>query len=111
MNNIAHLLNALIIVYTFLLLQGSANAAFWEDHFEQEAVDDWKHVGNDSVWTVEDGFLRAEIQAQTNGVLYLNATNSSPIPVPIMTLQSLLKPLAQRALDSGSHSQSISKIP
>ena len=64
MQNIARLLNALIIVCTFLLLQGGANAAFWEDHFEQEAVDDWQHIGNDSVWTVEDGFLRAEIQAQ-----------------------------------------------
>ncbi len=64
MKNIAHLLNALIIVYTFLLLQEGVNAAFWEDHFEQEAVDDWQHVGNDSVWTVEAGFLRAEIQAQ-----------------------------------------------
>ena len=64
MKNIAHLLNALIIVHTLLLLQADANAAFWEDHFEQEAVDDWQHVGNDSVWTVEDGFLRAEIQAQ-----------------------------------------------
>lgn len=65
MRNIAHALNALIIFYILLLLQGDANAAFWEDHFEQEAVDDWQHVGNDSVWTVEDGFLRAEIQAQS----------------------------------------------
>ena len=64
MKNIAHLLNALIIVYTSLLLQGNVNAAFWEDHFEQEAVEDWKHLGNDAVWTIEDGFLRAEIQAQ-----------------------------------------------
>ncbi len=64
MRNIAHALNALIIFYTLLLLQADANAAFWEDHFEQEAVDDWQHIGNDSVWTVEDGFLRAEIQAQ-----------------------------------------------
>ena len=64
MRNIAHALNALIIFYTLLLLQADANAAFWEDHFEQEAVDDWQHVGNDSVWTVEGGFLRAEIQAQ-----------------------------------------------
>ena len=64
MRNIAHALNALIIFYTLLLLQADANAAFWEDHFEQEAGDDWQHVGNDSVWTVEGGFLRAEIQAQ-----------------------------------------------
>ena len=64
MKNLAYTLNALIIVYTLLLLQGGANAAFWEDHFEREAVDDWRHVGDDSVWMVEDGFLRAEIQAQ-----------------------------------------------
>ena len=64
MRNIARALNALIIFYTLLLLQGDANAAFWEDHFEQEAVDDWQHIGDDSVWMVEDGFLRAEIQAR-----------------------------------------------
>lgn len=63
MKNIAHTLNAFIVFFS-LFFQGDANAAFWEDHFEQEAVDDWQHVGNDSVWTVEDGFLRAEIQAQ-----------------------------------------------
>ena len=64
MKNIAYTLNALILIYTFLLSAGNTNAAFWEDHFEQEAADDWQHVGNDSVWTVEDGFLRSEIQAQ-----------------------------------------------
>ena len=64
MKNIAYTLNALIIIYMFLLSVRNTNAAFWEDHFEQEAADDWQHVGNDSVWKVEDGFLRAEIQAQ-----------------------------------------------
>ena len=64
MKNATHVLKALITVYAMLLLQGNTNAAFWEDHFEQEAIHDWQHVGNDSVWTVEDGFLRAEIQAQ-----------------------------------------------
>ena len=64
MKNILHALKALIIIHAFLLLQGNANAAFWEDHFEQKAADDWQHVGNDSIWTVKDGFLRAEIQAQ-----------------------------------------------
>ena len=64
MKNIAYTLKVLIIIYTFLLLQGNMNAAFWEDHFEREAANDWQHVGNDSVWTVEDGFLRAEIRAQ-----------------------------------------------
>lgn len=60
MKNIVYILNAFIII----LLQGDVNAAFWEDHFEQEAVDDWQRMGNDSVWKVEGGFLRVEIQAQ-----------------------------------------------
>lgn len=65
MKNIAYMLKALIVIYGFLLLsQGNTNAAFWEDHFEQETVEDWQHLGNDAVWTIEDGFLRAEIQAQ-----------------------------------------------
>ena len=64
MKNIAHILKALIIIYTFLLLQGDAYAVIWEDIFEQEAEDDWRHKGNDSIWKIEDGFLKAEIQAQ-----------------------------------------------
>ena len=64
MKNIAHTLKTLIIIHVLLLSQGNTNAAFWEDHFEKEAADDWQHIGSDSVWTVEDGFLRAEIQAQ-----------------------------------------------
>lgn len=63
MKNTAYALKALII-YVMLFLQGNANAAFWEDHFEKEAADDWQHIGSDSVWTIEDGFLRAEIHAQ-----------------------------------------------
>ena len=64
MKNIVPVLKALITIYAFLLLQADMHAAFWEDRFEKEAKDDWQHVGNDSVWTVEDGFLRAEIRAQ-----------------------------------------------
>ena len=64
MKNIAYTVKALITIYAFLLLQGDTNSAFWEDHFEKEAKDDWQHMGNDSVWTVEDGFLRTEIRAQ-----------------------------------------------
>lgn len=64
MKNLAYMLKALIVIYSFLLSQGNTNAAFWEDLFEQEAVEDWQHIGNDAVWMIEDGFLRAEIQAQ-----------------------------------------------
>lgn len=52
------------MIYVFLILQGGAVAVTWQDNFELEAENDWQHIGNDSVWTVEDGFLRAEIQAQ-----------------------------------------------
>ena len=46
------------------MLQWRADAVLWEDHFDQKTEEDWQHDGDDSVWTVEDGFLRAEIQAQ-----------------------------------------------
>lgn len=64
MKNIVPVLKALITIYVFLLSQGDTNAAFWEDYFEKASKGDWQHVGNDSVWMVEDGFLRAEIRAQ-----------------------------------------------
>ena len=64
MKNITHLLNAIITICPLLISLGSADAAFWEDHFEREAVEDWQHKGDDSIWTVEDGFLKAEIQAR-----------------------------------------------
>ena len=64
MKNIAHPLNAIIVIWTFLIAIVGADAAFWEDRFEREAEEDWQHKGNDSVWRVEDGFLKAKIQAQ-----------------------------------------------
>ena len=64
MKNIVPVLKALITIYTVLLWQADTHAAFWEDHFEKASKDDWQHVGNDSVWTVEDEFLRAEVRAQ-----------------------------------------------
>ena len=64
MKNIAHTLITIIIVYTFIIPLRSADAVFWEDPFDQEAKEYWQHDGADSVWTVEDGFLKAKIQAQ-----------------------------------------------
>ena len=64
MKNIAYTLIAIIIAYAFLMPLQNTDAAFWEDHFDQEAEKDWQHKGNDSVWTVEDGFLKTEIRAQ-----------------------------------------------
>ncbi len=64
MKNIAHLLNAVLIIYAFLISVEGADAAFWEDPFERESEEDWQHKGEDSVWTVETGFLKAEIRAR-----------------------------------------------
>lgn len=52
------------MIYVLLILQAGAVAVTWQDNFELEAADDWQHIGNDSVWAVEKGFLRTEIQAQ-----------------------------------------------
>ena len=65
MKNIARLLKAILIIYASVVLLAEVGAAIWEDPFEQAAEDDWQHKGNDSIWKLEDGFLRAEIHAQT----------------------------------------------
>ena len=65
MINTANTLKIILIIYTFFVWQTVAGAVIWEDIFEQEAKDDWQHMGNDTIWKVEDGFLKAEIHAQT----------------------------------------------
>ena len=64
MKNIARTSKAILTIFMFLALQTEVSAVIWEDPFEQEAKDDWQHIGNDSIWKVEDGFLKAEIHAQ-----------------------------------------------
>ncbi len=54
----------IFVIYAFLILQGGAVAVTWQDDFELETEDNWQQAGNDSVWRIEDGFLRAEIRAQ-----------------------------------------------
>ena len=65
MKNITHPLKSILIIYTLLVWQTIAGAVIWEDTFEKEAKDDWQHKGNDATWKVEEGFLKAEIHAQT----------------------------------------------
>ena len=64
MKNIARVLRIILIIYTSFILQAEMGAVIWEDTFEQEAKEDWQHTGNDSIWKIEDGFLKAEIHAQ-----------------------------------------------
>ena len=55
---------AVIIICASLISLPGADAVLWEDPFEQAAKEDWQHIGKDAIWTVEDGFLKTEIQAQ-----------------------------------------------
>lgn len=64
MKTVAHVLTAIIIISISFVASRSVDAVLWEDHFDQEAKEDWQHDGNDSVWTVEDGFLKTEIRAR-----------------------------------------------
>ena len=64
MKTIAHILIAIIIICLSFMPPWRADAVLWEDHFNQQAEADWRHEGDDSVWTVEDGFLKTEIQAR-----------------------------------------------
>ena len=64
MKTVAHVPIALIIVCLSFIPPQPADAVLWEDHFDRAAKEDWQHTGKNSVWTVEDGFLKAEIQAR-----------------------------------------------
>ena len=64
MKNIAHTLRLLVAIYVFLVLQGIASAVTWQDDFDQETEDSWQLQGNDSVWRIEDGLLKTEIQTE-----------------------------------------------
>jgi len=65
MKNSTRTSKAILIIFMFLVLQTEVSAVIWEDPFEQEAQNDWQHIGNNAIWKVEDGFLKAEIHAQT----------------------------------------------
>ena len=64
MKTVACVLIGIVIICVSFISPWCADAVFWEDHFDQEAEEDWHHDGDDSVWTVEDGFLKTEIQAR-----------------------------------------------
>ena len=65
MKNIIHVLKVILSIYASVILQSEVGAVIWEDTFEQAAEDDWKHKGNNSIWKLENGFLKAEIHAKT----------------------------------------------
>ena len=54
-------LNIFIFLYIFVTCTLLASAEVWHDDFDAEKPDAWHIVGNDSVWKISDGFLRAEV--------------------------------------------------
>ncbi len=60
----AHILRMLITIYVFLVLQGIVSAVTWEDGFDYTKEDSWQLQGSDSIWRIEEGFLRAKIETQ-----------------------------------------------
>ncbi len=59
-----NLLRIFITIFAILVLQGIADAVTWQDDFTQETEDNWQLIGNDSVWQIDDGFLKVEIQTE-----------------------------------------------
>lgn len=53
-----------ITILTLLVLHGIAGAVTWHDDFDHALEDGWYQQGDDSVWKIEEGYLRAEIQTR-----------------------------------------------
>ena len=64
MKNSVNILIILLTIIALLVLQGNANAVTWQDDFEIELEDSWQLQGNDSIWQIAQGFLRAKIDTQ-----------------------------------------------
>ena len=82
MKTVAHILTAIIIISGSSIPLWRADAVLWEDYFDREAKEDWRHDGNDSVWTIEDGFLKAEIQAQEQWSMVFERYQFTAYPGP-----------------------------
>ena len=65
MKSMTYIFKMIITIYVLIVSQGIAAAVTWQDDFDQETGDNWQLQGNDSVWRIEAGYLRAEIQTET----------------------------------------------
>jgi hypothetical protein len=59
-----YIFRIIITIFAFLVLQGIAGAVTWEDGFDHKKEDNWQLQGEDSVWWIEYGYLRAKIETQ-----------------------------------------------
>ena len=58
------MLRIFFTIITILVLHGNVCAVTWQDDFEIELEDSWQLQGNDSIWQIEQGFLRAKVETQ-----------------------------------------------
>ena len=54
-------LSNFILLYIFISATLFASAEVWHDDFDTGNPDAWHIVGNDTIWKISDGFLRAEV--------------------------------------------------
>ena len=59
-------LNILVGFYIFVSCTLSASADVWHDDFDTHNPEAWNVVGNDAVWKISNGFLRAEVDRDWN---------------------------------------------
>ena len=59
-------LNIFILLYACLSCTLSVSAEVWHDNFDADNPEAWHIVGNDAVWKISDGFLRAEVNRDWN---------------------------------------------
>ena len=93
MRNITQALSLFITIIACLTFQTFAIAVTWQDDFDQQTEDSWQLQGHDSVWRIEDGFLRANIQTQkqwqTIFELYQFTAISGPYNNITITIENL----------------------
>lgn len=59
-----NILLILITILALLVLQVNVSAVTWQDDFEMELEGSWQLQGDDSIWQIEHGFLRAKIDTE-----------------------------------------------
>ena len=60
------MLHKILIISIFFHIVVSAPAEVWHDDFDTETPEAWNIVGNDAVWKISDGFLRAAVNRDWN---------------------------------------------
>lgn len=80
------LLHILTAVWVFISCIGPASADIWHDDFDAEDLDRWQIVGNNSVWKVIDGFLRAEVKREWEVQYELYQFTAFPAPYRNFTI-------------------------